>query len=342
MHDVIDAAAPTDDGGHPAPLKVMVVSNHWQRVAAPPFGGVFVDRQVDALRRRGVEVATFDIGLSHAPWRLARKVAELRKALRESRAGVAQARYGTVVAAVTVAAGHPSVVTYCGSDLLPGASVSWLRTWLGIALSNLAALFADRVICVSDELRRALWFGGRKAVVIPDGVDLALFSPGDREAARAELGWDLAERVVLFSGARDPNNKGLDLALAAMERVRERLPGARLEKLAGVPPDRMPAFYRAADVFLCASRQEGSPNVVKEALACDLPVVSTPVGDVPERLRGVTPSAVVPRDPQAMADALVAILEGRQRCNGRQAVADASQEVVARRVEDVLREVAAR
>jgi teichuronic acid biosynthesis glycosyltransferase TuaC len=324
----------------PAPLRVIVASNHWQLVAAPPYGGVFVDRQVAALAAQGVAVETFDVGLSHAPLALARKVFELRRAARTGAADVVQARYGTVVAAVAVAAGRPAVITFCGSDLLPGASVSFLRTWMGIALSNVAAVFARRVVCVSEELRRSLWFAKRKAVVIPDGVDLELFSPGSREESREELGWDPAARIVLFSGARDPRNKGLDLALAAMERVRTRLPDAALVTVSAVPPERMPSYYRAADVLLCASRQEGSPNVVKEALACNLPVVSTPVGDVPERLVGVRPSAVVPRQVQAIADALVDVLRSGQRCNGRETVLGLSQHLVAARVAAVLREAA--
>src|SRR4029079_13851520 len=83
----------------------------------------------------------------------------------------------------------------------------------------------------------------------------------------------------------------------------------------------MPLYYRAADALLCASLSEGSPNVVKEALACNLPVVSTPVGDVPERLKGVYPSAVVARDAHSIGEALVQILLERRRSNGREHVA---------------------
>jgi len=94
----------------------------------------------------------------------------------------------------------------------------------------------------------------------------------------------------------------------------------------------MPSYYRAADVLLCASKQEGSPNVVKEALASNLPVVSVPVGDVSERLEGVVPSAIVPRDPIAIAGALEIILMIGKRSNGRNHVANLALDNIAQRV----------
>jgi teichuronic acid biosynthesis glycosyltransferase TuaC len=93
-----------------------------------------------------------------------------------------------------------------------------------------------------------------------------------------------------------------------------------LHVISNVEPIRMPLYYQAADVLLCASLSEGSPNVVKEALACDLPVVSTPVGDVPERLTGVSPSYIVSRDPRKFGEAVVNILQTRQRSNGRERI----------------------
>src|SRR5262249_21289975 len=136
-----------------------------------------------------------------------------------------------------------------------------------------------------------------------------------------------------------PKNKGLDLAEAAMKILKARIPEATLHVLSNVEACRMPLYYRAADVLLCASRQEGCPNVVKEALACNLPVVSTRVGDVAELLTAVRPSAVVPRDPNSMGAALAEILVARKRSNGRECVTHLALDQVAQRVLSVYRSV---
>src|SRR5262249_3810317 len=144
--------------------------------------------------------------------------------------------------------------------------------------------------------------------------------PGPQTEARTTLGWDPDDRVILFNAKRDARNKGLDLAEAAMNFVRAKLPSARMHILSNVQPDSMPIYYRAADLLLCTSMQEGSPNGVKEALAFNLHIVSVPVGDVPERLKDVSPSAIVPRDPVVISEAVVRILTTRGRSNGRDSI----------------------
>jgi glycosyltransferase involved in cell wall biosynthesis len=224
------------------------------------------------------------------------------------------------------------VITFSGSDLNPGASVSNLRAYAGHFLSNIAALGARRIICVSEGLRQTLWWRRKRAIVIPNGVDLDVFSPGPQDEARKELSWDLAHPVVLFNLGDDARKKGFDLAKTAVDAARSRLPEIELQIVQHVEPSLMPTYYRAADVLLCTSINEGSPNVVKEALACNLPVISVPVGDVAERLVGVRPSAVVPRDPRLIGEALVGILSRRSRSNGREHVAHLALREIAKHV----------
>ncbi|MEO6110256.1 MAG: GNAT family N-acetyltransferase [Nitrospiraceae bacterium] len=320
-------------------LHVLMVSNHWEDKKQCPAAGVFVDRQVDSLRRAGVKISTFDVGTSHSPFHILNKWLQLRRTVRELRPDLIHGQYGTIVGFLSVFAGRPAVISLCGGDLLPGApSVPLPRMCAGFLLSNLAALRARGLICKSEELRQALWWRRNQAVVIPSGVDLNLFSPGSQQAARKELGWEISSPVAFFSAGGDQKNKGLDVVKAAMKVVRSRLPDTLLHIIShDVEPNRMPLYYRAADVLVCASRLEGSPNVVKEALACNLPVVSTPVGDVPERLAGVQPSAVIARDAKAIGEALVQVLLERKRSNGREHVASLSLENIAQRVLNVYR-----
>jgi glycosyltransferase involved in cell wall biosynthesis len=314
---------------------VLVVSNHWGVKGETPSAGIFVDRQIASLERIGVRIVTFDIGTSHSPLRIVKKWLELRQLVRRLDPDLIHAQYGTIVGFVSAFASRPVVISYCGNDLQAGAAVSKIRTYLGILLSNIAALRAKALVCKSAQLRQELWWRRHRAVVIPSGIDLQLFSPGPRDVARKELGWGTHCPIVILNVRNDPVNKGLELAKAAMQIVQSRIPGAELRLVENVEPNKMPLWYRAADVLLCASRSEGSPNVVKEALACNLPIVSTPVGDVPERLAGVQPSAVVPPDANAIGEALVQVLLERKRSNGRGYVAGLSLENIAQRIVEV-------
>jgi len=92
-----------------------------------------------------------------------------------------------------------------------------------------------------------------------------------------------------------------------------------LEKIMGVPHEMMPIYLNAADVLLVTSLHEGSPNIVKEAMACNLPVVTVKCGDVSERLENVYPSRVVTSyAPRLIADAIMDVLQSKSKSNGRE------------------------
>jgi glycosyltransferase involved in cell wall biosynthesis len=167
--------------------------------------------------------------------------------------------------------------------------------------------------------------------VIPDGVDRTRFTPAGRDDARRQLGWDPDEIVVLSVGRRSPI-KRLELAEEAVAVARRRVPALRWHAVTDVAPEDLPPYYSAADCLLHTSISEGSPNVVKEALACDLPVVATPSGDIPELLDGVAPSALCPADPQALAEAVIRCAADRRRSNGRARTERLGLEAVSRRL----------
>ncbi len=316
---------------------VLMVSNHWgAKKTIIPYAGVFVDSQLESLRTAGVKISTFDIGTSHSPIQLLWKWVSLRRQVKRLNPDLVHSQFGTIVAIMGAFAGKPFVVSFTGPDLLAGAPVSGLRIRIGHALSNLAALRASGIICKSEGLRQALWWRKKTAVIIPNGVDFNLFSPGSRQEARKKLGWDLTCPIIIIYVRNIPKSKGLDIAEAALKIVHVSLPTVELQVIANVPHDTMHLHYRAADVLLCTSKYpEGSPNVIKEALACNLPVVSVPVGDATERLIGVHPSTVVTRDEKIIAKALIDILKERKRSNGRDYVGHLSLDQVARRVIDV-------
>jgi len=212
----------------------------------------------------------------------------------------------------------PLVITFRGNDLGDDPDISILRTRFGQMLSQISCLRASRIICVSRRLRDLLWWHQSRSVVIPTGVDLNLFRPQEKDEARALLGWQNGAWIVIFDEGGAPLRKGSAFLKSAIRFAEQAIGPIRLVILdRSVPPELVPQYLNASDCLALASLFEGSPNIVKEALACNLPVVATDVGDVSERLKGVSPSRVVKRDVVEFANALAEVLRDGRRSNGR-------------------------
>jgi glycosyltransferase involved in cell wall biosynthesis len=281
---------------------------------------VFARRQAEALGSHGITVESFYIKSRTSPRILFAEALRFLRLRRAFQPDLIHAHFGTMTALFTVLTSgrDPVMITYRGSDLNLVPTSNGPRALLGRIFSQLAALGAARMICVSRKLRDRLWWCRDRVTILPSGVDPAVFFPMPRLHARRELGWPDEDLVVLFNAGHDAHNKRLDLAQAAFAQVQARLPHARLRVLAGdIEPQQVPFFMNAADCLLVTSDAEGSPTVVQEALATNLPVVSVDTGDVAERLCGVTETCIVPRDARALADAVGAILLRRARSNGR-------------------------
>lgn len=236
------------------------------------------------------------------------------------------ASYGLTAPAALAQPNLPVVLTLWGSDLMGrfGPVTRW------------CARRSDAVIVMSEAMAEVL---GRPCHVIPHGIDLSRFAPTPPGEARAELDWAEDARHVFFPYPRKRAVKDFPRAERVVARARERLDApVELHVAEGIPYDRMPLHMNAADAMLLTSRREGMPNTVKEALACNLPVVSTDVGDVAAWLADVEPSAVADSD-DALADALVDVLSRRERSDGREAVRHLDWPRVADRIVDVYRSV---
>lgn len=320
-------------------LRVLAVTNAYPRSDGENVG-IFVKEQVESVRDAGVEVRLLHVDRTREGAGVYRRLGErLRRALAEESPDVVHVMYGGVMAAT--AARHvgrvPLVISFCGNDLLGEGEVGARRRLVeryAIACSHRAARRADHVIVKSEPLRAALPAGleERRITLLPNGVDLERFSPRDRAAARAELGWADERRHVLFPSGPSRTEKRYWLARAAVDALRRGLEEeVELHALDGVPPGQVPTWLNASDVVLLTSTHEGSPNAVKEALACDVAVVSTDVGDVRERIGGVTGCVVADATPEALGDGLrTALAAGRVQ--GRAAVRPLALERVAERL----------
>jgi len=303
---------------------------------------IFVKRQVASLQGTGIQCESFLLASRTSPRLLFREWKRLRWAIEEFQPDFVHAQFGTMTSFLTVlSTARPVVISFRGGDLNPYKSRFQIRQRVGRLLSQLSALRATRIICVSAQLKERLWWRRDRVTVIPSGVDTAIFRPRPREAARRDVGWEQDERVVLFNAGTDPVSKRLDLAISSVEEARSACGEIRLHVLDGnASPGLIPVLMNAADCLLLTSDWEGSPNMVKEAIACNLPVVSVDTGDVQERLAGVEFCKIVHRSPGALGKALAEILVKRARSNGHENAMQLSLESIAKRIASVYESVA--
>lgn len=301
---------------------------------------IFIKRQVDALERAGVVVDRFFLESRTSGRVLLSELRRFKAQARTFQPDLVHAQYGTMTSFFCLVGwGGPLVVSFRGSDITRDYDIGRVREEVGHVLSHLSSLRAQGVICVSRNLLDGLWFklARRRAVIIPSAVDIELFKPQPQAEARRTLGWDPEEKIAVFNIGRAPARKRLDLAQGAVAVAQKKYPRLRLATMnIDVPAGQVPLWMNAGDCLLMTSDAEGSPNVVKEAMACNLPVISVDVGDVRERLERVTPSRIVARDPEALGAAVIEILDTNRRSNGREAVAkDLTEDVMVRHVLEV-------
>jgi teichuronic acid biosynthesis glycosyltransferase TuaC len=261
-----------------------------------PSAGSFVRDLVEDVQALGVDVRVLAFSGRERRIAYAEAGRSLRRAIAAGGFDLVHAHYGLTGALAVAQRSVPVVVTFHGSDT-GNPRVRW-QAWVSWFVARLGTpVFVSR-----DGAAR---LGCPDAAIIPAGVDVELFQPRPKAEARAALGWSDQGRYVLLPGARANPDKGVRLFDAVVAEVRRRGLDLRSVSLERLSREQVADVMNAVDVTLVTSSFEGSPVAVKESLACTTPVVSVSVGDLPQLLRGLPGCAVVPRDPVALADAIV-------------------------------------
>jgi teichuronic acid biosynthesis glycosyltransferase TuaC len=327
-------------------MRILAVTNIYPSSANPALG-TYVAQQVKSLH---------GIGLAVDVWYLDRAVQgrgvylrmskRLREKVKGGRYDLVHIMYSGIMADLATKAvrSMPTVVTIHGSDL-QGSELSpplqRLSAYIGVLATRRAARRADGVITVSPGLRAALPanIDRSKVRVIPCGIDLERFKPQDRLKCRQELGWDGNALHILFATAREDPIKRPELAFKAVDALRDLGMRAEMHVMQGIPYDRVPTWINASNALILTSQREGSPTIVKECLACNVPVVSVDVGDVANLMEGVEGCLIAAADPAALAAGLRAACSMRRQINGRGRMECLSLERTAIQIQEFYNEV---
>lgn len=295
-------------------MRVLIVARCKNGRYAP-----FITEQVEAIEKQGVECRYFGVDGKGIAGYL-RQLPKLRKAIREFHPDIIHAHYGLCGLLANYQRKVPVITTYHGSDI--NAPKAFRFSKKAIRRSRFNIFVSQKNV----ETARPQ----KDFALIPCGINLEDYPVMDKADACRQMGLNPTGKFVLFAGAFDNHIKNAPLAQAAMALI----PEAELLELKGFSRSQVATLMQAVDTFLMTSFTEGSPQVIKEAMACGCPIVSVDVGDVRERTEGIEGCFISGRDPKDIARFIKQALDFVGRTNGRQAIEKngLSNDVIAARI----------
>ncbi len=303
-------------------MRVLIVTAMYPTPENPAYGS-FIRTQIQSLEQAGVKIEV--LVLSAWPRKLLypKGVVQLRKYLAHSAIDLVHAHYSYVGMVARTQWKVPVVVTYHGDDLLGTVrNAQGQHTWssrLIVGAGQILGRLADAAIVQSPEMAEKLR-DTDDVYVIPHEVAFELFRPIERQHARRVLGLDAQKKYLLFAANPRIPVKHFPLARAVAEHLVQHDPAIELLVVYKEPQDRLALYMNACDVLVFPAFQEGSSNIVKQAMACNLPIVATDVGDVRDII-GNTPGCYICKpDMMAFAESIRAILRHGERTQGREQI----------------------
>ncbi len=284
-------------------MRILIVTNMYPTDERPGWG-IFVRDQVQALSRiPGIEVTVWRF--KPGSYRYISAAIRLFMYLRNREFDVVHAHYGLSGWTALVAGRKRLVVTFHGTDL---------RHRLVAPLSRLLARLVKIPAVASPKLRGRLGRLGGKVAVLPTGVNLERFHPIPSDEARRQLGLEGKNRLLLFPADPSRSVKRYDRA----KELAARLPETELITLGDATPDEVALWINASDAVLVTSDEEGFGLAICESLACNKPVLSTPVGIAPLALSGIDDCLCSPFDLDIWTDVVRDLFKSEDpRIHGR-------------------------
>lgn len=298
--------------------------------------GAFLKSEVEGLQEQGIDVTVL-----HLKGKAKYITGALQTCTTAGKYDVIHGHYSFCGAVALAHLGpQPTVITFWGSDVLRNPVLPDTRQGkFSRRISPSLARHADACIVPSQEMANVLT--GARVTVVEQGVNFNAFRPIPQSEARRALGLnpDLNYRYLLFANSKAIPVKGWSIAEAATDLMRAKGAPVELVEVTGKPHDVVIQYMNACDVLVLPSFWEGGPYVVKEAMACNLPIVATDVGDVRRVTSQTEGCFIAARTPEDFADKIWRALHGPRRTTGRQDIAHLSRENATAQVIAVYHEV---
>jgi len=244
----------------------------------------FVNDQIDSIEKLGHHVTILNIQGDESRLNYFKAILRLRELIRAKKFDLIHGHYSYSGCVAIFQRTLPVIVSFMGSDLYGSFKANGTITiqgFIDIWLSRFLQLFVNGIIVKSKGMQQLL-IRKEKSIVLPNGVDFEIFKPMNRDDCLEKLGLNKTKKYVLFIGNPNIPRKGYATATKAIKILSSEYDNVELLEVYRVPHKDIPYYMNAANVLILPSIKEGSPNVVKEAMACNLPIVATDVGDVKE------------------------------------------------------------
>jgi glycosyltransferase involved in cell wall biosynthesis len=275
--------------------------------AEEPSFGTFVKHQAYHLKSAGVKIDILLINGRKSKWNYFWGVFRFWNRMLKNQYDLIHCHYIFSGLIGRLQWKYPIVLTHHGVEVIDGSLVA--------KLVHLTHSWFDKVIVVNQAQKDFL--KDPAIALIPCGIDFNEMRLLPQDSARKHVDLPLDKKLVLWAGEHWQPEKRYYLVEQAMTLVRQKLPNTELVLVSGQPHSVIPYYMNACDVLVLTSNYEGSPMVVKEAMACNLPVVSTDVGDVALVIEGVKGCYLCEPNPQDISQKLVKVLSWGHRTSGR-------------------------
>ena len=309
-------------------MKVLFISSGNNMWGVSPI----IKAQGDSMVKTGIEITYFTIN-KKGFWGYLTSIPGLRKELKK-KYDIVHAHYSLPGIVASLSGARPIIVSLMGSDVKSAGLLKRLIFFFNY-------FFWDKCIVKSEDMSKSINI--RKTEIVPNGVDLEKFIPVARESAINELGWNKNKEHVLFASFPSRVVKNYSLFEKAVDLIKDSL-DIEIHTLSDLQHDQVYLYLNAANVVVLTSLWEGSPNVIKESMACNCPIVTTNVGDVSWVIGDTEGCYITSFNPQDIATNLkkaITFSKNENKTKGRERIIELglSDDLIAKRLINIYEKI---